>query len=161
MFDFINNLVNLKLYQKFIILFLVVLLAYGLTLGMYIWQDDNAIMFKLQNLEEGGGNLGHGIYDRNTPYRGVIVPLVPLYYFFGLEPVGYFVVGLIVYFLASVTVYFLAKELKNDKNFAFGAAVIFAAGFIGGETLWRIYNSIHSILHLIFVCLSLLFYIKA
>ena len=158
MFDFINNLVNLKLYQKFIILFLVVLLAYGLTLGMYIWQDDNAIMFKLQNLEEGGGNLGHGIYDRNTPYRGVIVPLVPLYYFFGLEPVGYFVVGLIVYFLASVTVYYLAKELSSKEDLAFGAALIFASGFVGGETLWRIYNSIHTILNIIFICLSLIFY---
>ena len=150
-------------HMKMVLLSLAVtvFLAYGLTLGMYIWQDDNAIMFKLQNMEEGGGNLGHGLYDRNTPYRGVIVPLLPLYYFFGLEPVGYFAAGLIVYFLASVTVYFLAKELKNDKNFAFGAALIFAAGFIGGETLWRIYNSIHSILNIIFVCLSLLFYIKA
>ena len=130
MFDFINNLANLKLYQKFIILFLVVLLAYGLTLGMYIWQDDNAIMFKLQNLEEGGGNLGHGIYDRNTPYRGVIVPLVPLYYFFGLEPVGYFVVGLIVYFLASVLAasVFLgtageAASLPLGKYFSFSSTV--------------------------------------
>lgn len=140
---------------------IIVFLAYGLTLGMYIWQDDNAIMFKLQNLEEGGGNLGHGLYDRNTPYRGVIVPLVPLYYLFGLEPIGYFAAGLIIYFLASVTVYFLAKEISNNKNFALGAAMIFAAGFIGGETLWRIYNSIHSILNIIFVCLSLIFYIRA
>lgn len=156
-----------RLHQKshmkmvLISLAIIVFLSYGLTLGMYIWQDDNAIMFKLQNLEEGGGNLGHGLYDRNTPYRGVIVPLVPLYYFFGLEPIGYFAAGLIVYFLASVTVYFLAKEISNNRDFAFGAAIIFAAGFIGGETLWRIYNSIHSILNIIFVCLSLIFYIRA
>ena len=149
-----------KINRRFFYIALVVVLAYGLTLGMYIWQDDNAIMFKLQHMREGGGNLGSGIYDFNTPYRGVIVPLVPLYYFFGMEPAGYFAVGLVVYFLASVVVYFLAKQLSEDENLAFGAALIFAAGFVGGETLWRIYNSIHTDLNIIFVCLSLLFYSK-
>lgn len=150
-----------KTKYKILILGIITFLAYGLTLGMYIWQDDNAIMFKLQNLEEGGGNLGHGLYDRNTPYRGVIVPLVPLYAMFGLEPVGYFAFGLIVYFLASITVYYLAKELSGKEDLAFGAALVFAAGFVGGETLWRIYNSIHTVLNIIFICLSLIFYSKS
>lgn len=143
-----------------LLLLLVVIAAYGLTLGMYIWQDDNAIMFKLQHLSEGMGNLGTGIFDRNTPYRGVMVPLVPLYYLFGLEPVGYFATGLIVYFLATLIVYFLSKELSDDHQLALGAALIFAAGYVGGETLWRIYNSIHTVLNIIFISLSLLFYTK-
>lgn len=145
---------------KWLLILLVVLLSYGQTLGMYIWQDDNAVMFKLQHIEEGVGNLGAGIYDRNSAFRFVIVPLIPIYLLSGINPVGYFLAGIFVYFLAALSVYLLAKVLSDNPRVALFAALVFASGLVGAEAVWRIFNSIHTSFTIILICLSLYSYIS-
>jgi len=44
-----------------VILLLLVLVSYGQILFMYVWQDDNALFFKLANIEGRAGYLGMGI----------------------------------------------------------------------------------------------------
>lgn len=141
-----------------LLLFLVTFLAYGQTMRMYIWQDDHAIMFKLQHIEEGAGHFGTGIYDRGSAYRGVLVPLYLIYKVFGINPVVFYTAGIVAYFFASLAVYFFAKTLTKNKLVSFASAAIFAAGYVGAETLWRIFNSIHTLHTVIFLAITLAIY---
>lgn len=152
--------IRLKLIP-WILIILVSIIAYGLTLGMFIWQDDNAIFFKLQHLQVGAGNLGTGIYDKNSAYRFVIVPLVPVFYLFGVYPAAYFLMGIVWFIIAAFTVYLLTKLITNHKPTALTAALIFASGFIGAETMWRIFNASQTLITLILINLSLYFFLRS
>lgn len=143
-----------------LLIFLVVFLSYGQTLMMYIWQDDHAVMFKLQHLEESAGHFGRGFYDQSSIYRGVLVPLVPIYHFFGTHPAPYYAAGILAYFLAALSVYLFVWTLTKNKRIGFAASLIFASGFIGSESLWRIFNSIHTSHTVIAICLTLILYKK-
>ncbi len=143
-----------------VIILAIVFLAYGLTIRMFVWQDDHAIMFKLQNVQEPAGPFGHGVYDRSSYYRGVILYLYPIYILFKNYPAAYYVVGLFAYALASLSVYSLVKNLTKDKRVGIVSALVFASGHIGAETLWRIFNSIHTSMAIVMLCTSLVFYKK-
>ena len=92
---------------KLLIIFFVVWLSFGAMLNMYFWEDDNATIFKVQNIGGAAGNFGTGIYDRSSAYRGVAALVYPFYLVFGTEPRGYYLVGIIFYFFASLSFYFL------------------------------------------------------
>lgn len=142
------------------LIFIVVLIAYAQTLAMYFWNDDNAIIFKLQHLNEGMGNLGSGIFGFDSPYRMVIFPLVPVYYLFGINSAAFFAYGIFFYFLAAISVFVFASVLFKNNKLAFLTALVFAAGYVGSESLWRVYNSVHTSITIIYVMLfcSSLFY---
>src|SRR3990167_6061786 len=112
--------------NKALLIFLVVLAAYWQTLLMYVWQDDHAAMFKLQNVAQSAGHFGTGIYDPSSSYRGVIALLYPIYYFFGTNPLAFYIGGLLAYFLASLAVYFLAQAILKNEKIALAGALIFA-----------------------------------
>lgn len=145
---------------KALTIFLVVFIAYGLTLKMFVWQDDHAIMFKLAHINEPAGPFGYGIYDRQSSYRGVLPPLYLIYKTFGLNTSAFYFEGIIAYFLASLSVYLLARSLTKHKKISFAASLIFASGFVGAETVWRIFNSVHTSHAIVFTCLTLVAYKK-
>lgn len=152
-----------KKHPKFfavILLFLVSFLAYGQTMRMYVWEDDHAVMFKVQNPEGPAGQFGTGIYDRSSAYRGVLVPTIALSPLFGTNPTGYYFAGIVAYFLASIAVWFFVSTLTRNSRVGFAAGLIFAAGYVGAETLWRIFNSIHTSHAIAAICLSLGLYKK-
>ena len=98
-----------KMIKKAILVFLIVLAAYWQTLRMYVWQDDHAVMFKLQNVAQTAGHFGRGIYDFSSSYRGVIASLYPIYLVFGNNPTAFYAFGLLFYFLAALSVYFFVR----------------------------------------------------
>ena len=142
------------------------ILAYGQTLRMYFWQDDSAIIFKLQHLQGAAGSFGEGIIG-SGPYKYLISFFVPFFPFFKLEPFYYFLVGALSYLIVVFVFSFLAKELFKDvrntgsKIATFFATLVFAAGYVGSDIMFRISNSWQSNLGLILAVLSLTFFIKS
>ncbi|QQG47083.1 MAG: discoidin domain-containing protein [Candidatus Woesebacteria bacterium] len=138
---------------------LVTIFAYGLTLKMYFWQDDNALVFKIQNIEGPAGNFGRGIYDPGSSYRGVAAINYPVYKLFGINPSGFFLFGILFYFLASLSVYPLIKILTQKRKIAFFGSLIFASGYIGAESVWRIATSLHTLHMIIALNITLTFFV--
>lgn len=166
--NLLNNFLN-KCFTTFkkhpyvfgsLLLFLITFLAFGTTLGLYVWQDDHAVMFKLQHLAESAGHFGTGIYDKSSIYRGVMVPLAPIYWMFGNNPQAFYFFGILGYFLATLAVFFFAQTLFQNRRLAFATATIFASGYIGAESMWRIFNSLHTSNAIIATCLTLGFFKK-
>lgn len=147
-------------FWKVILIFLVVALAYWQTLSMWVWQDDHAVMFKLQHPAESAGQFGTGIYDRSSAYRGVVAALLPIYSIFGTSPSAFYAFGILAYFLASLAVFYLSQTLIQNSKIAFISSLIFASGYVGAESLWRIFNSIHTSHTIVALCLVLIFYKK-
>lgn len=150
----------------FLTVIVITLLAYGQTLRMYFWQDDSAIIFKLQHLQGAAGSFGEGIIG-SGPYKYLISFFVPFFPFFKLEPFYYFLIGFLSYLVVVFVFSFLAKELFKDvkdkeiKVVAFFATLVFAAGYVGSDIMFRISNSWQSNLGLILAILSFTFFTKS
>lgn len=136
-----------------------IFLAFGQTLQMYFWQDDSALIFKLQNPLGPAGSYGEGIIG-NGPYKYLITIFVPFFPIFNLNPFGYFLVGLIAYYISAGAFYLFVSELLREKKAAFFSTLIYAAGYIGSDTMLRISNSWQTNLGLILALLSFWAYIK-
>lgn len=142
-----------------LLLVLICLISYGQTLLMYFWQDDSALIFKLQHQAERMGSFGAGLWERG-PYQYLVVPFAPFFPIFDKEPLGYFAVGLLSYIIASFAFYYLALEIFKDKKLALIASLIFSAGYVGSDTMFRIINSWQTNIGLILTILSFAFYTK-
>lgn len=118
----------------------VTLIAYGQTLQMYFWQDDSALIFKLQHPDQPAGSFGEGIIG-SGPYKYLVTPFVLLYPLFGLTPLGYFAIGLLSYLLVVGAFCLFAQELFKNKLVTFFSTAIMAAGYIGSDIMFRISNS--------------------
>lgn len=127
---------------KFILILLlfISLIAYGQTLFMYFWIDDNALIYKLQHLDQSLGFWGKGAIGQG-PYRHIVNQFVPFYPIFKTNPAPYYAVGLLLYFLTSLVVYFFSISLTKNKSIAFIAAAIFTSGYVGSESIFGITNS--------------------
>ncbi len=141
-------------------LIIAVLLSYGLTTRMYFWQDDSALIFRLQNPVGQMGSFGLSIWGDRGSYRYLAIPFIPFYPLFHLEPFGYFVVGLLTYFIATLCFFYFAKEIFREKKLATIASFIFAAGYVGSDMMFRIINSWQSNIGLVLSLLSLYFYTR-
>lgn len=124
----------------FLSLFVITFLGFFQTLGMYFWIDDNALIYKLQHINTYSGYWGKGIFGEG-PYRHIIDQFVLFYPLFKTNPTPYYAVGMVLYFLASMGIYFFVKTLSKNIYLAWGSAAIFAAGFVGSETMFGITNS--------------------
>jgi hypothetical protein len=139
MFDLFNRLAsNFKFVA--LILLIVTLLAYGQTLQMYFWIDDNAVIYKLQHMDQIIGYWGKGLVGEG-PYRHIIDQFVPFYPLFKTNPIPYYAVGIGLYYLAVLTIYFFVKKIVGSKPLAFCTALIFASGYIGSDSVYGITNS--------------------
>lgn len=143
----------------FFLLFFIVLIAYGQTLRMYFWIDDNALIYKLQHIEEGLGFWGAGAAGAG-PYRHIVDQFVPFYPIFKTSPMPYFLIGILLYFFASVTVYYFVKILSNDKKLAFYTSLIFASGYVASETIFGIVNSWQTSRGIIMALVTFMIYLK-
>lgn len=141
------------------LIIVIVFIAYGQTLGMHFWQDDLALLFKLQHPEGRAGSFGEGLWERGS-YQYLVVPFVPFFTIFGLDPFGYFLVGILTYLLAAGAFYLMAYELFQNKKPAFFSTAIFAAGYIGSNTMFRIINSWQTNIGLILALLTFWVFVK-
>lgn len=140
-------------------LLIVTIVAYFQTLWMYFWIDDNALIYKLQHISTYSGFWGKGIIGEG-PYRHIIDQFVPFYPLFKTNPTPYYTIGIFLYFLTSVTVYFFVKTITKINFLAWAAAAIFAAGFVGSESIFGITNSWQTSRGIIMALLTLLFFYK-
>lgn len=131
-------------FKKFRFVFLVLLIltfiSYGQTLSMYFLIDDNALIYKLQHFDQNVGLWGKGLFGEG-PYRHIVDQFILFYPISGVNPTPYFAVGILLYFLAAVVIYLFVNSLTRNKIISLGAASIFAAGYVGSETMFGIVNS--------------------
>ncbi|MFY9484457.1 MAG: discoidin domain-containing protein [Patescibacteria group bacterium] len=137
-------------------LFLLVLVAITwLPLaGMNFWQDDRALIFKLQHPFESAGLFGQTLWG-NGPYRAVAAPIYPLYRLFGLHPAPYFALSIMVYFLATVAVWWFARQLFERGDYALATAALFAVSHPGADAMLRIINSYQNLFGIIGAAITL------
>src|SRR3989344_9664695 len=135
---------------------LIVIFSFGQSIHFALWQDDNALIFKLQHLEEQAGFFGSGPFGMGA-YRYVAIPYVPIYKLFGLNTTVFYLWAIFFYILASVSIYFLARELTNNKKLAFLSSSVFAAGFVGSDGILRLFNSIQTSISIILVSMFFIF----
>jgi hypothetical protein len=127
--------------RKFPLLILIItLISYGQTLRMYFWQDDSALIFKLQNPTGKAGSFGYGIIGDGA-YKYLVSFYYPFFQFFGTEPFGYFFVGFVTYIIATYFFYRWMKQFWLENYQAKIATLIFAAGYIGSDIMFRVINS--------------------
>lgn len=107
---------------------------------MDFWQDDRALIFKLQHPFESAGLFGQTLWG-NGPYRGTVAPLYPLWLLFGLNPAPYFASSIVVYFLATLVIFWLGKKIFERDDLALVMASLFAASHLGADGMLRIINS--------------------
>lgn len=151
---------KMPLFFLYIAILAVVFLSYGQTINMYFWQDDSALIFKLQNIDVGAGSFGSGWLGRDGLYKYLVTPFVPLYPFFGLNASWYFFGGVIMYFISAVSVFYLGKAITKNRKVAFFGALIYSAGYIGSDTMWRIINSYQTAIAVVLLSLSTITYKK-
>lgn len=149
---------NYKLLLGTLVLLLVVFLAYGKILGMYFFLEDYLILYSIQNPSSPDAGYGTGIIGR--PFGWAVTPFIPFYHLFKLEPFGYYFVELILYFVTTLAVYFFTKTLTNNKKASFGAALIFASGYVGSGSVYRMAVGWQNLLAAIFISLSVALYFK-
>lgn len=132
---------------------LLVLLAYGQTLGMYFWQDDAALVFKMQHPFPNAGSFGEGIFGVGA-YKYLATPFIPLYSLFGLHPLPYFAVGIGMYFLLTLVVFWFVRELTQNNRIATSGAVLFGAGYFAQFAVFRLINSYQTNLSVILALIT-------
>lgn len=140
------------------ILFLIVFISYGQILGMYVWQDDNALFFKLANIEGPAGFLGVGPFGEGA-YRYTATPYIPIYQIFGFNTFYYFLSTLIIYFISTFVVYKIFKNIF-DKRSGMLAGFLYGCGYIASDGFIRLFNSIATSVSIILISLLLYFYWK-
>lgn len=138
--------------KAFILLAIVVFLTYGQIVKLDLWQDDNALVFKLQHTTEAAGVFGPGILGLGA-YRYVAAPYFLLYKFVGVNLPVFYALCLLFYLMAVLSVYFLSIHLLRDKFLAFFPSLIFAGGFIGSDGILRLFNSIQTSYSIALACL--------
>lgn len=123
-----------------LLLFFVVLASFGQLLGMYVWQDDNGLFFKLAHLDEQAGYLSPGPFGAGV-YKYVVTPYIPIYNLFGFNTVFYFTVSFVLYFLTAVAIY---KTFSSVFGYATGrlSGFLWASGYIASDGIIRLFNSV-------------------
>ncbi|MBI3261059.1 discoidin domain-containing protein [Candidatus Berkelbacteria bacterium] len=135
-------------------LFVLVTIAWLPLVGMDFWQDDRALIFKLQHPFESAGLFGQTLWG-NGPYRAVAAPIYPLYRVFGLHPAPYFALSIVVYALATAAIWWFARQLFERRDYAFATAALFAVSHPGADAMLRIINSYQNLFGLIGAAITL------
>lgn len=150
----------MKQAATFLIIFIVVLASFGQLIFFDVWQDDNALIFKLQHITDDAGVFGPGLLGLGV-YKYIAVPYYLIDQFFGLNLTVFYCFTILFYFLASVSVFYVTKQLTKNIFLSFLSSLIFASGFIGSEGIMRLFNSIQTSYSVILACLTFIFLQKA
>lgn len=134
----------------------IVFLSYGQATKFALWQDDNALIFKLQHLDEAAGFFGPGPFGIGA-YRYIAIPYIPIYELFGVNIQVFYIWAVFFYFLASVSIFFLARQITGNNLIAFLSGSIFSAGYVGSDGILRLFNSIQTSYSIIFVATTFFF----
>lgn len=158
--SFRNKIITKNTLFWSLLLMLLLLASYGQTLWMYFWRDDYSLLFKLQHPSEKAGHFGAGLIGQGA-YQYLAVPYAPVFYLFGLNPFVYFLIGLLLYGIDVLAFYFFAKEVLHSKKASYISTLIFAAGYIAADGMFRIVNSWQNSIGVLLALLTLLFFVKS
>ncbi len=158
MFQILKKVVIFLNKHYIVFLFLVLSVSYGQILRMYVWQDDNALFFKLAHLEGRAGYLGAGPLG-DGPYKYTAAFYIPIYKLFGFNTTPYFIFTFLFYFLATLVIYKIISKIWSIKAGKIASA-IYASGYIASDGYIRLFNSIITSLSVIFLSLLTLGYVK-
>ncbi len=125
----------------------LVLLAWLPLVGMDFWQDDRALIFKLQHPYQSAGLFGNTLWGQG-PYSSTAAIVYPFWPLFHLNPAGYFASSIVVYFIATLVVWWFATVLFERKDLALVMASLFAVSHFGADGMLRIINSFQNLLGL-------------
>ncbi len=128
---------------------ITVLIAYGFIKNLYFYQEDFGHIYTLLF---GGEN-------QPFPYQGIKYLIYPLFLIFADRPSGYFQVALFFYILLSLFLAWAIWKFTKSKSIAFISGLLFAAGYIGSESLFKVELAIPEIIYL-FCLLGVLFFYK-
>lgn len=156
--EIFKKCVNFFRRNFWIFLLLIILVSYGQLLWMQPWQDDNALFFKLANIEGPAGFLGKGPLGEGA-YKYTATPFIPIYNLFGHNPVPYFALAVVFYFLATLSVYKLFSEILGKKTGRL-AGFLFAAGYLASDGFIRLYNTITTSVSIFLISFWTYFYWK-
>lgn len=149
-----------RIFQKhfLLLLILLVLISYGQMLGMYVWQDDNGLFFKLAHINEKAGYLGAGPFGTGA-YKYIQTPYIPIYQLFGFNTVVFFSFTLAAYLITTIVVYKVFSHIFGENMGKLGG-LLYAAGYIASDGFIRLFNSVITSASIILVSLLFLFYFK-
>lgn len=149
-----------KLLDKYFVLFLVVLvlISFGQMLFMNVWQDDQALFFKLAHIQEPAGYFGAGPFGSGV-YRYAATPFIPIYWLFGFNTMAYFGLMLFLYTLTTVVIYKVFSYILSEQVGKI-AGLFYAAGYITSDGFWRMANSVTTSNSIILASLIILLYWK-
>lgn len=153
--EIFKQLINFFKKNYILFLALVVVLSYGQLLGMHVWQDDNALFFKLSNIEGKAGYLGTGPIGQGA-YKYTVTPYIPIYRIFGFNTIPYFLLTLTFYFVTSVFVYKAFSKIFGEKVGRI-SGFLYAVGYIAADGYIRLFNSLITNLSVILISLLFLF----
>ena len=145
--------------KKILLVLAVALIAFGQTLLMYFWQDDSALIFKLQHPEGPAGSFGPGIVGDGA-YKYLVAHYIAFFPFFRMEPFWYFLVGLLSFLVVVACFYFFTKELFKKVEVSYASTLLFASGYVGSEIMFRVINSWQTNTGLILALISLTLFLK-
>ncbi len=152
--EIFKKIISCFKHNYILFLALVVLISYGQLLGMHVWQDDNALFFKLANIEGKAGYLGTGPIGQGA-YKYTVTPYIPIYNLFGFNTIPYFVFTILFYFAATVTLYKVFSEIFGERVGRV-AGFLYAAGFIAADGYIRLFNSVITSVSIILISLLVL-----
>jgi|GEM_PF-6097812 len=136
-------------FLPFIFLVIIIFLSLGKTFQYFFYTDDYALLYHIQQ---------H--YSYGFPYDWVTRTLWLPYQIFGVNPKGYFVLGVGTYFLAAVALFFFVKKLTKNFFISAAAMLLFATGYMGIDEFTQLVVSITSNLNIIAVCLVMICYLQ-
>lgn len=125
---------------------------------MNVWEDDQALFFKLAHIQAPAGFFGPGPFGL-PPYKYAATPFIPIYTFFGLNPTAFFTYLLVVYLITTIVIYKTFKFILGE-NGGKVTAFFFACSYITSEAFFRMANSMTTNLSIILACLILASYWK-
>lgn len=139
-----------------IYLFLAVFISYSQILAMGVWQDDNALFFKLAHINERAGYLGYGIFGEGA-YKYTATFYYPIYLLFGFNTFYYFLLSWIFYFVSVLCIYFVFKKILGNQA-GFWSSFFYASGYLASDGFIRLFNSIITSVSVMFICFFIYFY---
>lgn len=117
---------------------------------MEFWKDDYTLLYVIQS------KAPLFLY----PYQHFAKLHAPLYEIFNLNPLGYFIIGLLALFIGSVIFYFLIYEVFSKKMLAFLASLIYLTSPIGIDDTFMATTFMTGNLVLVLLLLGLVFLYK-
>lgn len=135
---------------SFIVIVLVIVVAFRNAWGMYFWHDDYTYIYLAQNNQL-----------NEYPYHFFSVWINHLFRIFGLNHQSYLLLGILLYIIACCLLYLLLIRAFSSKVLSLLGTLVFASGYTGQDSIKMLLgDGIHTLIGIIAFLSTLLLFIK-